>query len=200
MDRRRRRVGVPGADVHVAPDRVALASHDQRRLGVRLELDQAVHHADAPLLELFGPLDVALLVEPGLQLDKDEYFLAASGGAHQCVDDVRAAARAVQRQLDRYYIRVVRGFDHEALYRGLERVVGVVDQDVPLREDREDRSTLLDRHAAAVGRVVQLGERKARELAQPSEIEETVRRIQVSGTRGEARGHFLELQLPQQQL
>src|SRR2546422_6961469 len=35
------------------------------RLGVRLELDQAVHDPDARLLELLGPLDVSLFVEPG---------------------------------------------------------------------------------------------------------------------------------------
>jgi len=59
---------------------------------------------------VFGPLDVALFVEPGLQLDKDEYFLAASRGADERFDDIRAAACAIQRQSDRHDIRVVRSF------------------------------------------------------------------------------------------
>src|SRR2546430_8878075 len=41
----------PGSDMHVATDTVRLAAHDERRLGVRLELDQAVHHPDAHLLD-----------------------------------------------------------------------------------------------------------------------------------------------------
>jgi len=51
-----------------------------------------------------------------------------------------------------------------------------------------------------VRRVVQLGERQARELAQRSEVEEAVRGVQISCARGAARRCFLELQLPQQEL
>src|SRR5437879_9489085 len=61
--------------------RSRLAAHDERRLGVRLELDQAVHDPDAHLLELLGPLDVSLFVEPGLQ-DRKSTRLNSS---HRCI-------------------------------------------------------------------------------------------------------------------
>ena len=186
--------------MHVATDTVRLAAHDERRLGVRLELDQAVHDPDARLLELLGPLDVSLFVEPGLQLDKDEYFFAASSRAQQRFDDFRAPAGAIQRQFDRHDIRIVRRFGHQSLHRRLERIVGVVHQDIPLRENRENRSARLDRRTATVRRVVELGEGQARELAHGPEVEEALRCVQIPRTRGTARGCFLELQLAQQQL
>ena len=48
---RGRRVVVPGADVRVAAERVALAPHDEGHLRVDLEIGEAVHDVDARLLE-----------------------------------------------------------------------------------------------------------------------------------------------------
>src|SRR2546422_6130374 len=42
------------------------------RLGVGFQLDEAVHDPDPRLLELPGPVDVSLLVEPCLELDRSE--------------------------------------------------------------------------------------------------------------------------------
>jgi len=111
--------------------------------------------------------------------------------------DLRATARPIQRQFDRHDIRVVRGFDHEPLHRGLEGIVGMVDQDIPLREDREDGATLLEGRAALMRRVVQIGERQARQLTHATKVEEAVGRVQIRRPRGAARGGFLELQLAQ---
>src|SRR5881396_1810014 len=99
----------------------------------------------------------------------------------------RTAARAIQRQFDRHDVRVVRGFDHESLHCGLEGIVGVVDEYVPLREDREDRPALIDRRAPTMRRVVQLGERQTRELAQGAEVEEAMRGVQIPRAWGAAR-------------
>src|SRR2546422_8731592 len=86
----------------------------------------------------------------------------------------------------------------QSLHRRLERIVGVVHQDIPLRENRENRSARLDRRTATVRRVVELGEGQARELAHRPEGEEGPRRVPIPPPPGAARGCFLELQLPQQ--
>src|SRR5262249_7756163 len=57
-----RGVVVPGADVGVAPELVALPPDDQRRLRMNLPVRKAVHHMHAGLLEGARPLDVPPLV------------------------------------------------------------------------------------------------------------------------------------------
>src|SRR2546422_8152740 len=95
------------------------------RLGVGFQLDEAISDPDPRLLELPGPVDVSLLVEPCLELDEDEHFLAARGSAEQRVDDPRVSPRTVQRELDRHDVGVVRRLDEQPLDARLERVVGI---------------------------------------------------------------------------
>src|SRR3989449_11168383 len=87
----------------------------------------------------------------------------------------------------------------QSLHRRLERIVGVVHQDIPLRENRENRPARLDRRSATVRRVVELWGREARELAHGTEVEEAVPRVQIPRPRGTAPGRLLELQLAQPQ-
>src|SRR5438034_9647136 len=77
----------------------------------------------------------------------------------------------------------------------MDRTVGGVPQNIRLRENRENRPARLYGRTATVRRVVELGEGQARELAHATEVEEAVRCVQIPGTRGTARGCFLELQL-----
>ena len=76
VEARGRRVVVAGADVRVAPQPVALAADDERRLRVDLQIGEAVDDVHARLLERTRPLDVALLVEAGLELDDADALLA----------------------------------------------------------------------------------------------------------------------------
>ena len=107
VDARRRRVVVAGAEVHVAAHGVALAAHDERDLGVRLEADEAVDHVHAGPLERARPLDVVLLVEARLELDEHGDLLAVLGRARERGDDRRVGAGAVERLLDGEHVRVV---------------------------------------------------------------------------------------------
>ncbi len=80
VDARRLGVVVPRAHVAVVAYAVLLAAQHQRRLGVRLEPDDAVDHVHAHLFERAGPADVRLLVEARLELDDGGHLLAVLGG------------------------------------------------------------------------------------------------------------------------
>jgi len=71
-----------------------------------LELDQP-YTTRMPPARLFGPLDFALFVEPGLQLAKT-ILPSASRGAQQRFNDIRAAAARYSVSLIANDIRVVR--------------------------------------------------------------------------------------------
>ena len=70
----------------VAPDPVPLPADDQRHLRVRLQAQEAVDDVDALAFQGAGPLDVALLVEAGLQLDQDRDLLALLAGLQEGLD------------------------------------------------------------------------------------------------------------------
>ena len=69
VNARRHRMIVAGADVHIRRQRGALAAHHQRKLGVGLELDEAVHDLHAGAFEVARPADIGLLVEARFELD-----------------------------------------------------------------------------------------------------------------------------------
>ena len=108
VDPRRCRVVVARADVDVALEAVTLAPDHERRLGVDLEIREAVDDVDARLLERAGPFDVPLLVEARLQLDDAHALLAVLGRLDQRRRERRVVARAVDGRLQRRHGRIVR--------------------------------------------------------------------------------------------
>ena len=130
-------VVVAGAEVHVAPDAVLRAPHHQADLGVGLVAADAVDDVGPRLLQAARPADVRLLVEAGHQLHEDRDLLALLGGAHQRLHHRRVAARAVERLLDGQHVGVVGGPGEEGHHR-LERLVGVVEEDVALLQELEE--------------------------------------------------------------
>ena len=86
-------VVVAGAEVHVAAQSLRAAPDDQADLRVGLVAAHAVDDVGARLLERARPVDVALFVEPGRELDEHGHLLVALGGALQARDD-RGAARS----------------------------------------------------------------------------------------------------------
>ena len=158
---RGRGVVVAGADVDVVAHAVALAAHDQHALGVRLQRRVAVDDVHAGLLQRLRPVDVRALVEARLQLDQADRLLAALGRADQRRHERRVVARAVHGLLDREHLRVVDGLLDEALDRGREGVVGVVDEDVALAHRAHHVGA-----AVVVGRRRGCGTRRPRLVAQ----------------------------------
>ena len=125
-----RRVVVAGADVHIAAEDVALASHDERHLRVDLEVREAVHHVDARLLHLARPFDVPPLVEPGLQLDEAHRLLPLLCAVDQRADEDAVVTGAVDRRLDRDDLRVARGGLDERFEARPERFVRLLHEQV----------------------------------------------------------------------
>ncbi len=115
----------------VAAQAFGLLTHDHADLAMGLVANEAEHDVHAGLLELLGPLDVVGLVEASLQLDEGGDLLAVARGLDEGADDGRVAARAVKRLLDGEHARVAGGL-LDKLDHGVERLVGVVQQDVAL--------------------------------------------------------------------
>ena len=78
-----------------------------------------------------------LLVEPGLQLDDRRHLLPVLRGPPQRPDDRGVLPDSVKRLLDREHVRVI-GRRVQKIHDHGERVVGVVQEHVPLADDRKD--------------------------------------------------------------
>jgi hypothetical protein len=120
-------VVVAGREVGVRAQAVGLLAHHQRHLGVRLVADHAVGDVRTRALERLRPFDVARLVEARAQLDQHRHLLAPLGRLDQRLHHRRTPRRAVEGLLDGEHRRVLRGDLEEALHRGGEGVVGMMD-------------------------------------------------------------------------
>ena len=80
VDARGHRMIIAGADMDVGGKLAALAADDERKLGVGLQLDEAVNDLHAGALEVARPPDIGLLVEARLELDDGGDRLAGIGG------------------------------------------------------------------------------------------------------------------------
>ena len=130
VDPRGRRVVVARADVRVTTQRVALAAHYQRHLRVDLQIGEPVRHMDARLLEGSRPLDVAQLVEAGLELDEAHRLLSLLCALDERADEDAVVASAVHGRLHRDDVGIAhRGF-REHLEARDEGAVGLVHEDV----------------------------------------------------------------------
>ena len=147
---------------------------------------------DAGALQLLGPVDVGGLVEAGLELDEHRHLDAPLGGPHQRSDDRAVAAGPVERHLDRLHPRVGGGLLDERLGAAGEALVGVVDEDRPVADDRHERSVGLLGEGDAPGRhrrprpVLEVGAVEAVQLPQAAEVDRAARR-------GRRRGADVEL-------
>ena len=174
IDPRGAGVIVAGADVGVAPEPGVVAAHHQHDLGVGLEADHAVHDVDADLLQPARPLDVGGLVEARLDLDHDRDLLAVARRLDQVVDDPGAGRGAVERHLDRQHLGIAARLADEALDRGGEGFVRVLEQDrAGLADDVEDVAAVLERGVGdrMVDRIVQRRQVERRDLEQVAQAE-----------------------------
>jgi hypothetical protein len=125
---------------------------------MRLQPDDAVHHLRAHRFQALGPVDVGLLVEPGLQLHDDHHFLAAAHGFDQQVHQHGVGAGAVDGLLDREHVGVVHGLAQE-LHHRLETLERMVQQHVAAAQPLQD--------ALAARQSAQRPRRLVRREAQP---------------------------------
>ena len=150
---RGRGVVVPGADVRVAAQHVALAPDDERHLRVDLEVGEAVDDVDAGLLQRARPLDVPALVEARLELDEADRLLAVLRALDERADEGAVVARPVHGGLHRDHVRVLHRGLREDLEAAAERLVRLVHGDVAAPDLVEDaRHARSARRRAAGGR------------------------------------------------
>ncbi len=120
-------VVVAGAEVAVAPDAITLPSHHHQHLRVGLVAHHAVNHVYPGFLQPVGERDVRFLVEACTQLDDGGDILAIVRSGHQCIDEGRVRAGAIQGLLDGQYLRIRRRLSREVGHR-CEAVEGVLQQ------------------------------------------------------------------------
>ena len=129
-------VVVAGAEVDVAAESAVFVSGDESDFGVGFEALHSVDDADAGALEGLGTLEVALLIEAGLEFDEDGDLFTILRGAGEGADDARVAGGAVEDLLDVEDVGVDGGFLEESDH-GLEGFEGVDEEDVPLGDGVE---------------------------------------------------------------
>jgi len=121
----------------IAVDAVALTTHDQRQLAVRLQSQDAVHHVYAGTFQRARPYDVVFFVEARLELDEHRNMFAVFAGFHQRINDGRTAANAVEGHFDCQHVGIFGGRANE-INHGRKRVIGMVQQDVLPPNGAED--------------------------------------------------------------
>src|SRR5262245_390971 len=114
--------------MHVSTEAPALTPDDEKTLRMRLEAEKAVHDVNAALLERTRPDDVRLFVEARLELDDRCDLFSELGGASERLHDLRVAACAVERLLDREDIRIV-GSSRQELDDWIEGLVRMMEKD-----------------------------------------------------------------------
>ena len=179
VEPRRRGVVVAGADVDVAAQPARLATDDERHLRVDLHVREPVHDVHARLLELARPLDVAPLVEAGLQLDEADRLLPLLGAVDQRRDERAVVGRAVDRRLHRDHVGVRRGGGGECLEARPERLVGLMDEHVATADLVEEARRVLHAGEARLRHrrprlVLEVGPVEPHELHQVGEVEEAL--------------------------
>ena len=106
------------------------------RVGLNVELRQAVNHMNADLFELLGPVEVVQLIEARRHFDHDGDALARLPRVSQGLDDRRFPGRPVKRPFDRDDVGVA-GRLPQILENDIEGFVRMVDNDVFRRNGRE---------------------------------------------------------------
>ena len=124
-------VVVARADVAIAADAVGFLANSHCDLGVDFQAEQAIGDMDPRLFEPTGPPDVRGLVESGLELDEHGDLLALFGRLDAGIDDRATAGGAVERDLDGQHVGVVRRLVNELDDRTAERLVRVLNEDIP---------------------------------------------------------------------
>jgi hypothetical protein len=144
---------------------------------VHLQIRESVDDVDTRLLQLARPLDVAPLVESGLELDDADRLLPLLGSGDQRGHERAVAARAVDGGLDRDDARVLGGGADERLEARRERLVRLMDEHVRATDDVEQVARV--RRAGERGRcdpghrpMLELRPVELRDLIELGEVEE----------------------------
>src|SRR5262245_62088355 len=103
-----------------------LLAHDQSGLGMGLQAAHPKNDMGSSPFQLNGPMQIALLVEAGFELDDTSHLFTGFSRLDQRSDERRVIANPIYRHLDRDGLRIVRRRTDEVFHAGIEAVVRVV--------------------------------------------------------------------------
>jgi len=124
---------------------------------------------DPHLFQVIGPADIRGFIEARLKLDHHRYVLAVLGGFDEEVDDLGLRGGSIQSDLDGKHLGVTARLLKETLYRGRERLVGMLHkQRAMLADGMKDIRRVREQPVVQrmVWRIAQVGPIKSRDLEQ----------------------------------
>ena len=123
-------VVIPGSDMGVPANSLLFFADHQGQLHVGLESLHTVGDVNPLSFQELSPGNIGSFVKTGRDLHQDRHLLAPSDRLGQGAHNGRVAAGTVNRQLDGQHLGIYRRRLQESQHRGIEVVVGVVQQDV----------------------------------------------------------------------
>ncbi len=130
-------VVVAGADMGIAAQAIAFATHDQRELGMGFQSSQTVDDVITGFAQLVGPVQIARLVETRSELDQACDLLTRLRRRDQRTHERRIVAQTVHRHLDVGGQRIIGGLADKAFHRCIETLVRMMHQDIASPDDRK---------------------------------------------------------------
>ena len=152
VNSRRHRMIIAGADMAIGDQRIALAAHHHRQLGVGLQFDEAEHDLRAGAFEIARPADIGLFVEARLEFDQRRHRFARLGRLDQRMHDRTVGRGAIERLLDRDDGGIARRL-REELDDDVEGFIGVMDDEI-LLPDRGEAIAAIVAHPLGKPRVI----------------------------------------------
>ena len=105
----RTRVVVAGTEVNIAPQTIAVFSHNQNTFGVSLETNDAIHHVHTSAFKSLCPRDIGGFIETSLQFNKHCNLYTTFGSTNEMPRNRAVTAGAVQRHFDTLHARIISG-------------------------------------------------------------------------------------------
>ena len=133
----RNRIIVTGTEMQIPLQLVMLLANNQRQFRVCFKTDKSIHHVCADIFKRPCPADIVFFVETRLQFNKNRNLFALLHGVHKRLYYRRIAAYTVKGLLDGKYMWVICRLV-DKIDNGLKRVVGMVQQLIPLTYRAED--------------------------------------------------------------
>ena len=141
---------VAGADMGVAFQAIVVASDHEDNLGVGFEADHAVSYVDSSLFKGLGPFDVGRLIETGHQLYDNGNLFAVVSRIYQILDDAGVGTGAVEGHFDYQHLGVGACLFQKTFHRGVERFIGVLEQDVLLFPENMKKIGFVDQELGMI--------------------------------------------------
>jgi len=128
---------ISGAHVYVPADSILIPTDNDCYFTMRLQSQQSIYHMAAGLFQLFGPLDIVLLIKTGFYFYQYRYLLAVFCRFGKGLYNRRISTDAVQCLFDCQNSRILRRLFDKIDHR-LKALIRMMHQDIVLTDRREE--------------------------------------------------------------